>query len=75
MKTKAQINYAVTKKLICAFLFSHMQNVGFLMMPLDDTCKTPISNLTNKQITLNCKTSQFNFDNEAIKIITLKFVN
>ena len=34
-KTKALISFAVTAKLICAFVFaSHMQNVGFLMTRL-----------------------------------------
>ena len=33
-KTKTLISFAVTEKLIYASLFSHMQNVGFLMTRL-----------------------------------------
>ena len=30
-KTKVLISFAVTAKLICTFVFWHMQNVGFVM--------------------------------------------
>ena len=30
-KTKALISFAVTAKLVCAFVFTYMQIVGFLM--------------------------------------------
>ena len=33
-KTKALISFAVTAKLVCAFVFLHMQIVGFLMREL-----------------------------------------
>ena len=34
VKTKALISFAVTAKLICVFVFSHVKNVGFLTLGL-----------------------------------------
>ena len=34
VKTKVQISFAVTAKLVCTFVFAYMQIVGFLMQRL-----------------------------------------
>ena len=43
MKTKALINFAVTAKLICVFVFAYMQIVGFLMRWLISYVMTQMS--------------------------------
>ena len=39
-KTKTLISFAVTAKLICAFVFAYIQIVGFLMRRLNYFCYT-----------------------------------